>query len=196
MNLFVGCMLVLVLAMTCLCYTLAGGVGLCSYLLIGFHYKDPASIRASKKALIVTRIGRPGVMIGLFPDSQEPGTLQVFGRCKKAATSLASGVAMIPCAVSLLLINRRNSVNPPRSLQVWLPTPWQAPRPQRAHPCGHHGHRGRLPDSADARPLPALARGHGHDRLYRRRKRSLRRGARRLMQRDINACWHILPSVK
>ena len=60
MNLFVGSMLTLVLADNLLLLYLGWeGVGLCSYLLIGFWYKDPANGAAARKAFVVTRVGDP-----------------------------------------------------------------------------------------------------------------------------------------
>src|SRR5512140_123410 len=67
MNLFVGSMLILVLADNLLLlYFGWEGVGLCSYLLIGFWYKDPANVRAGRKAFIVTRVGDTALALGLF----------------------------------------------------------------------------------------------------------------------------------
>jgi NADH-quinone oxidoreductase subunit L len=67
MNLFVGFMLTLVLANNMLLLYLGWeGVGLCSYLLIGFWYKDPANSYAARKAFIVTRVGDFAMLIGLF----------------------------------------------------------------------------------------------------------------------------------
>ena len=58
MNLFVASMVVLVLADNLLLLYLGWeGVGLCSYLLIGFWYRDPANGLAARKAFIVTRVG-------------------------------------------------------------------------------------------------------------------------------------------
>ena len=58
MNLFVASMLVLVLADNLLFLYLGWeGVGLCSYLLIGFWYRDPANGLAARKAFVVTRVG-------------------------------------------------------------------------------------------------------------------------------------------
>src|ERR1700722_1623127 len=67
MNLFIVAMLVLVLASN-LVMTFVGweGVGLCSYLLIGFWYKDHANAKAANKAFIVNRIGDFGFMLGMF----------------------------------------------------------------------------------------------------------------------------------
>jgi len=67
MNLFVAAMLFLVLADDLLfLYFGWEGVGLCSYLLIGFWYKDPANDAAARKAFVVTRIGDTSMIIGLF----------------------------------------------------------------------------------------------------------------------------------
>ena len=67
MNLFVASMLVLVLADNLLLLYLGWeGVGLCSYLLIGFWYNDRANGRAAMKAFIVTRVGDAALAVGLF----------------------------------------------------------------------------------------------------------------------------------
>ena len=67
MNLFVGSMLILVLADNLLFLYLGWeGVGLCSYLLIGFWYKKPENGYAGIKAFIVTRVGDTAMAIGLF----------------------------------------------------------------------------------------------------------------------------------
>jgi len=78
MNLFVASMLTLLLANNLLLLYLGWeGVGLCSYLLIGFWYRDPANGRAGRKAFIVTRIGDTAFVIGLFLLFHDLGTLQV-----------------------------------------------------------------------------------------------------------------------
>ena len=67
MNLFVGAMLMLVLGDNLLLLYLGWeGVGLCSYLLIGFWYRDPANGYAARKAFIVTRVGDAAMAVGLF----------------------------------------------------------------------------------------------------------------------------------
>ena len=67
MNLFVGSMLTLVLADNLLLLYLGWeGVGLCSYLLIGFWYRDPANGKAAIKAFVVTSVGDTSFAIGLF----------------------------------------------------------------------------------------------------------------------------------
>ena len=67
MNLFVGSMLTLVLADNLLLLYLGWeGVGLCSYLLIGFWYKERVNCDSARKAFIVTRIGDTALAIALF----------------------------------------------------------------------------------------------------------------------------------
>src|SRR5580698_2444840 len=78
MNLFVASMLFLVLGDNLLfVYFGWEGVGLCSYLLIGFWYKDPANGAAARKAFIVTRVGDTFMAIGLFLLFQRVGTLNI-----------------------------------------------------------------------------------------------------------------------
>jgi NADH-quinone oxidoreductase subunit L len=67
MNLFVASMVTLVLADNLLLLYLGWeGVGLCSYLLIGFWYTDPVNGLAARKAFIVTRVGDTAMTVGLF----------------------------------------------------------------------------------------------------------------------------------
>ena len=78
MNLFVASMLFLVLGDNLL-FLFFGweGVGLCSYLLIGFWYQDPANGTAARKAFIVTRVGDALMAIGLFWLYRDLGTLDI-----------------------------------------------------------------------------------------------------------------------
>jgi NADH-quinone oxidoreductase subunit L len=132
MNLFVGSMLVLVMADDLLLLYLGWeGVGLCSYLLIGFNYKDPASIRASKKAFIVTRIGDVALMVGLFLIVKNLGTLQVHDMLQKAQALWPAGSAL-PCAAALLLLAGAIGKSAQVPLQVWLPDAMAGPTPVSA----------------------------------------------------------------
>ena len=73
MNLFVGSMLLLVMAGNLLLLYLGWeGVGLCSYLLIGFWYSDPDNGRSARKAFIVTRVGDVALVIALFLICHQP----------------------------------------------------------------------------------------------------------------------------
>ena len=67
MNLFVFAMLMLVLGDNLLVFFLGWeGVGLCSYLLIGFYHRDGANGYAARKAFVVTRVGDTALALGLF----------------------------------------------------------------------------------------------------------------------------------
>src|SRR4029078_9400048 len=89
LNLFCFAMLVLVLGDS-LPVMFVGweGVGLCSYLLIGFWYKAKANADAGKKAFIVNRIGDFGFLLGMFLVYQYAGTLK-FSEITANASSLA-----------------------------------------------------------------------------------------------------------
>lgn len=78
-NLFIASMVVLVLADNLLLMYLGWeGVGLCSYLLIGFYYKHSANGAAAMKAFIVTRVGDVFLAFALFILYQELGTLNIL----------------------------------------------------------------------------------------------------------------------
>src|SRR6188508_2761122 len=78
MNLFVASMLTLVLADNlAVLYLGWEGVGLCSYLLIGFWYRDPANGLAARKAFIVTRVGDTAMLLGVLLLFTSLGTLQI-----------------------------------------------------------------------------------------------------------------------
>src|SRR5215471_329685 len=78
MNLFVASMVTLVLADNLLLLYLGWeGVGLCSYLLIGFWYREPLNGRAARKAFIVTRVGDTAMTLGLLLIFNNLGTLRI-----------------------------------------------------------------------------------------------------------------------
>ena len=104
MNLFVGSMLILVLADDLLFLYLGWeGVGLCSYLLIGFWYKDSANGRAARKAFIVTRIGDTAMAIGLFLLFSDLGTLNIQELLHLAPQNWLSGAGIAVAVAALLL---------------------------------------------------------------------------------------------
>src|SRR5579885_1475261 len=103
MNLFVAAMLVLVLADNLLLLYLGWeGVGLCSYLLIGFWYRDPANGRAGQKAFIVTRAGDVAMAIGLFLLFHSLGTLRIPELLARASAEWAAGSPLAIAAAALL----------------------------------------------------------------------------------------------
>ncbi|MHB8877960.1 MAG: proton-conducting transporter transmembrane domain-containing protein, partial [Myxococcaceae bacterium] len=104
MNLFVGSMLTLLLADDLLLLYLGWeGVGLCSYLLIGFWYRDPANGLAARKAFIVTRVGDVSMAIGLFLLFLNLGTLQLGEAMDRAVASWPVGSTLPMLAAALLL---------------------------------------------------------------------------------------------
>ncbi|MBP1648029.1 MAG: nuoL 2, partial [Bacteroidetes bacterium] len=132
MNLFVCSMLILVLADNLLLLYLGWeGVGLCSYLLIGFWYKDPENGRAARKAFIVTRIGDTAFAIGLFLLFVHLGTLTIRDILELAPAHWAQGSGMAVAAAALLLggaIGKSGQL----PLQVWLPDAMAGPTPVSA----------------------------------------------------------------
>lgn len=132
MNLFVGAMLMLVLADNLLLLYLGWeGVGLCSYLLIGFWYKDPANGYAARKAFIVTRVGDTAMAIGLFMLYQYTGTLQIPEILEKAPQLWHSGDPVVT-VIALLLLGGAVGKSAQLPLQTWLPDAMAGPTPVSA----------------------------------------------------------------
>lgn len=132
MNLFVGSMLVLVLANNLLLLFLGWeGVGLCSYLLIGFWYRDPANGRAARKAFIVTRVGDTAMMIGLFVLFHYLGTLQIQDLMRAASAQWPVGSAL-PTLAAALLLGGAVGKSAQLPLQTWLPDAMAGPTPTSA----------------------------------------------------------------
>jgi len=132
MNLFVGSMLVLVLADNLfLLYLGWEGVGLCSYLLIGFWYKEEENARAAFKAFLVTRIGDAAFAVGLFLIYHSLGTLNIQEAMARASQQWVAGSAMATAAAGLLLGGAvGKSAQLP--LQTWLPDAMAGPTPVSA----------------------------------------------------------------
>lgn len=132
MNLFVGSMLTLVLADNLLLLYLGWeGVGLCSYLLIGFWYKDPANGKAAIKAFIVTRVGDTAMAIGLFLIFLNLGTLDIQEIMQKASQNWPAGSALAVAAAALLLGGALGK-SAQLPLQTWLPDAMAGPTPVSA----------------------------------------------------------------
>lgn len=132
MNLFVGSMLILVLADNLLLLYLGWeGVGLCSYLLIGFWYRDPVNVSAANKAFTVTRIGDTFMIIGLFLLLASFGTLNIRELMQAAPEKWGIGSSMAVIA-SLLLLGGALGKSAQLPLQVWLPDAMAGPSPVSA----------------------------------------------------------------
>ncbi|PCJ28682.1 MAG: NADH-quinone oxidoreductase subunit L [SAR86 cluster bacterium] len=129
MNLFVASMLMLVLADNLvLLYLGWEGVGLCSYLLIGFWYENPANGYAARKAFITTRVGDTSMAIGLFLLFAQLGTLNIQDMLHAAEMQwpMGSGLAV---ATSLLLLGGAVGKSAQLPLQTWLPDAMAGPTP-------------------------------------------------------------------
>ncbi|MDA1184041.1 MAG: NADH-quinone oxidoreductase subunit L [Acidobacteria bacterium] len=134
LNLFAAFMLVLVLGANFLVMFVGWeGVGLCSYLLIGFWFKKPSAIDAGKKAFVVNRIGDYAFILGMLLLFARFGTLDF--------QQLAAVVAGIPPEVgvfgvlsiaSLLLFVGATGKSAQIPLYVWLPDAMEGPTPVSA----------------------------------------------------------------
>ncbi|NOU17686.1 MAG: NADH-quinone oxidoreductase subunit L [Bacteroidales bacterium] len=132
MNLFVSSMLILVLADNLLLMYLGWeGVGLCSYLLIGFWYKEPENGYAARKAFIVTRVGDTAMIIGLFLLFINLGTLNINELMQQASLkwAVSSPLAILSAA---LLLGGALGKSAQLPLQTWLPDAMAGPSPVSA----------------------------------------------------------------
>ncbi|WP_237067398.1 NADH-quinone oxidoreductase subunit L [Microbulbifer guangxiensis] len=130
LNLFVAAMLLLVLADNLvLLYLGWEGVGLCSYLLIGFWYRNRDNGQAAIKAFLVTRIGDTALAIGLFLLFREYGTLQIRPLLEAVTASPQQPVVTI---AALLLLGGAVGKSAQLPLQTWLPDAMAGPTPVSA----------------------------------------------------------------
>ncbi len=132
MNLFVFAMLLLVLGDSLLLLFLGWeGVGLCSYLLIGFFHTDPANGYAARKAFVVTRVGDTLLILGLFLLFREIGTLDIQESIAGAKEAWPNGSTM-NTAIALLLLGGAVGKSAQVPLQTWLPDAMAGPTPVSA----------------------------------------------------------------
>ena len=131
-NLFVASMLLLVLGDNLALLFLGWeGVGLCSYLLIGYYYQNPENGFAAIKAFTVTRVGDVFLLIALFLIYQQFGTLNIAEVVAAAPTVLTQGSSMaIWTALMLFLGAAGKSAQIP--LQTWLADAMAGPTPVSA----------------------------------------------------------------
>lgn len=131
-NLFIASMVVLVLADNLMLMYLGWeGVGLCSYLLIGFYYTNPANGAAAMKAFIVTRVGDVFLAIALFILYQELGTLNIRELMVLAPQKLEMGSTAITWA-TLMLLGGAVGKSAQLPLQTWLADAMAGPTPVSA----------------------------------------------------------------
>ena len=133
MNLFMFSMLILVLADNYLMmFTGWEGVGLCSYLLIGFYFQRKSAADAGKKAFIVNRIGDAGFLLGVMlmvvtfgtPDFQ-----QVTAAARSGSFAVGDGVITAICILLFVGATGKSAQIP---LYVWLPDAMEGPTPVSA----------------------------------------------------------------
>ena len=132
LNFFVFNMLLLVLGENLLVMFVGWeGVGLCSYLLIGFWFKDPEKAAAGMKAFVTNRIGDAGLLLGIFILFQEFGTLSFSSLVEAAPKTPEVGIGVITAACLCLFIGAiGKSAQLP--LYVWLPDAMAGPTPVSA----------------------------------------------------------------
>jgi NADH-quinone oxidoreductase subunit L len=132
LNLFLFNMLVLVLGDNLLLMFVGWeGVGLCSYLLIGFWFEDPEKANAGMKAFVTNRIGDAGFLLGLFMIYVTFGTVQFQELAKLTYTPELTVMGPITLATLFLFIGATGkSAQIP--LYVWLPDAMAGPTPVSA----------------------------------------------------------------
>ena len=139
LNLFMTSMLILVLANNYLLMFLGWeGVGLCSYLLIGFWYQKKSASDAGKKAFVVNRIGDAGFLLGLFLIWETFGSLsyaEIFPRAETIRTVLERdsvfGFSLVTWITLLLFVGAMGK-SAQLPLYVWLPDAMEGPTPVSA----------------------------------------------------------------
>ncbi|MCU1381376.1 MAG: nuoL [Acidobacteria bacterium] len=133
LNLFAAFMLVLVLGSNFLVMFVGWeGVGLCSYLLIGFWYQKKSASDAAKKAFIVNRIGDFGFVLGVLLLFVRFGSID-FQEVARAASTLSPEVAFGTVSwITLLLFVGATGKSAQIPLYVWLPDAMEGPTPVSA----------------------------------------------------------------
>jgi NADH-quinone oxidoreductase subunit L len=129
LNLFLAAMLVLVLGGS-LPVTFIGweGVGLCSYLLIGFWFKDMINAEAGQKAFVINRIGDAGLLLGMFFLFLSVGALDYVG----ISTNLTGKPSWVFEVGAMLLLIGAIGKSAQIPLHVWLPDAMAGPTPVSA----------------------------------------------------------------
>ena len=132
LNLFVFFMLILVLGASFpVMFVGWEGVGLCSYLLIGFWFNEQINADAGKKAFIVNRIGDFGFLVAMFLIFWRVGSLDFVTVFAKAPTAFPAGGALVT-AITLFLFLGCTGKSAQIPLYTWLPDAMQGPTPVSA----------------------------------------------------------------
>ncbi len=129
LNLFLAAMLLLVVADNYVgLYAGWEGVGLASYLLIGFWYHKPTAATAAKKAFVMNRVGDAGLALAIFVIFANFGTLSYSGVFGAAAGASHSALTWI----GLLLLSGACAKSAQVPLQAWLGDAMEGPTPVSA----------------------------------------------------------------
>jgi NADH-quinone oxidoreductase subunit L len=110
------------------------GVGLCSYLLIGYFYKKPSAVAAAKKAFVLNRIGDLGLSMGVMLAFVQFGTVE-YAKIFPMVEQYVSGAVKAPALVQLipvLLTIGAFGKSAQLFLYVWLPDAMEGPTPVSA----------------------------------------------------------------
>src|SRR5438045_3402036 len=145
MNLFMFAMLTLVLANNMLLMFVGWeGVGLCSYLLIGFYFLKKSASDAGKKAFIVNRIGDAGFILGILLTAVTLGTIRFTSQGLQGAAGILQALkaavdthalaygAPVLTSIALLLFVGAVGKSAQIPLYVWLPDAMEGPTPVSA----------------------------------------------------------------
>ncbi|MGH7606716.1 MAG: NADH-quinone oxidoreductase subunit L, partial [Gemmatimonadales bacterium] len=132
LNLFVFFMLVLVLGANFpLLFVGWEGVGLCSYLLIGFWFTEQINADAGRKAFVMNRIGDAGFLVAMLLLFWATGSLDFGEVFSRVPTALAAGGAVVT-GITLLLFLGCTGKSAQIPLYTWLPDAMQGPTPVSA----------------------------------------------------------------
>jgi NADH-quinone oxidoreductase subunit L len=104
------------------------GVGLASYLLIGYHFERPKAAQAATKAFIVNRIGDAGLILGIIAIAFTCGST-TFAAVATASTHIPHGTVQLICAMLILGAVGKSAQFP---LHIWLPDAMEGPTPVSA----------------------------------------------------------------
>lgn len=134
LNLFIFMMLILVMGSSLpLLFVGWEGVGLCSYLLIGFWFEDITKAQAGKKAFIINRIGDACFLIGMFLILKTFGTLDFLKLQTQISALTSAGLSLTTVtAICLLLFGGATGKSAQIPLFVWLPDAMAGPTPVSA----------------------------------------------------------------
>ena len=133
LNIFMFFMLTLILANNYLLMFVGWeGVGLASYLLVGFWFLKDSAVNAGKKAFITNRVGDFGFLIALFLLIKHFGTLQYNELFQKLSAYPAEATAGLLTAIGLLMMVGASGKSAQIPLYVWLPDAMEGPTPVSA----------------------------------------------------------------